>query len=374
MRLAVGDVVPADVRLLHIESLECDEAVLTGESLPTEKRSDPIASSESSLDLASCAFMGTVVREGSGLGVIVCTGGRTEFGAIALKLGERQPQTAFQLGLRDFSLLLVRVTAVLAGSILVINIVIGRSLLGSLLFALAIAVGLTPQLLPAIVTISLSTGAKRLAERKVVVKRLVSIEDLGNIVVLFTDKTGTLTEGHITFGSALDAGGRSSEAVLRAGLLCNDATLSKGRVVGGNQLDQALWEAPGAGGAGVEGARRLAALPFDYQRRLASVLVEGAAGERQIIVKGAPETVLARCTGVLPGAARGARPAVRGRQPCDRRRHVSCRRRPHNPERRRRAQLGPRGLPHLPRSPEGRRPRRTRSTETSRRAGEGHHR
>ena len=298
VRVAVGDVVPADVRLLHVEGLECDEAVLTGESLPAEKRCDPVTSPESSLDLASCAFMGTVVREGSGIGVIVCTGGRTEFGAIALQLGERQPQTAFQLGLRDFSLLLVRVTAVLAGSILVLNIAIGRSLLGSLLFALAIAVGLTPQLLPAIVTISLSTGAKRLAERKVVVKRLVSIEDLGNIVVLFTDKTGTLTEGQITFGGALDAVGGPSEAVLRAGLLCNDATLSKGRVIGGNQLDQALWETPGAGATGVEGARRLAALPFDYQRRLASVLVEGADDERQIIVKGAPETVLARCTGV----------------------------------------------------------------------------
>jgi Mg2+-importing ATPase len=107
--------------------------------------------------------MGTVVREGSGLGVVVATGGRTAFGAIALQLGERQPQTAFQLGLRAFSLLLVRVTAVLAGSILVINVVLGRSLLGSVLFALAIAVGLTPQLLPAIVTISLSTGAQRLA-------------------------------------------------------------------------------------------------------------------------------------------------------------------------------------------------------------------
>jgi P-type Mg2+ transporter len=302
VRLSVGDVVPADVRLLHVEGLECDEAVLTGESLPAEKSSDPITAPESSLDLASCAFMGTVVREGSGMGVVVSTGGRTEFGAIALRLGERQPQTAFQLGLRDFSLLLVRVTAVLAGSILVLNVVIGRSLLESLLFALAIAVGLTPQLLPAIVTISLSTGAKRLAERKVVVKRLVSIEDLGNIVVLFTDKTGTLTEGTITFGAALDAAGQPSDAVLRAGLLCNDATLSNGHVVGGNQLDQALWEAPGAHGAGVEGARRLAALPFDYQRRLASVLIEGAGGERQILVKGAPETVLARCTGVLPGA------------------------------------------------------------------------
>ena len=301
VRLAVGDIVPADLRLLRADGLECDEAVLTGESIPAEKRSDPITAPESSLDLASCAFMGTVVREGSGLGVVVCTGGRTEFGAIALQLGERQPQTAFQLGLRDFSLLLVRVTVVLAGSILVINVVLGRSLLASVLFALAIAVGLTPQLLPAIVTISLSTGAKRLAERKVVVKRLVSIEDLGNIVVLFTDKTGTLTEGHITFAAALDADGRPSDAVLRAGLLCNDATLSDGHVIGGNQLDQALWDAPGARATGVDNTRRLAALSFDYQRRLASVLVEQDGG-RQVIVKGAPETVLARCANVAPGA------------------------------------------------------------------------
>jgi Mg2+-importing ATPase len=302
VRLAVGDVVPADLRLLHADGLECDEAVLTGESLPAEKRSDPITAPESSLDLASCAFMGTVVREGSGLGVVVRTGGRTEFGAIALQLGERQPQTAFQLGLRNFSLLLVRVTAVLAGSILAINVVLGRSLLGSVLFALAIAVGLTPQLLPAIVTITLSTGAKRLAEHSVVVKRLVSIEDLGNIVVLFTDKTGTLTEGSITFAAALDAAGQPSDAVLRAGLLCNDATFSDGRVIGGNQLDQALWQAPGARSAGAEHARRLADRPFDYQRRLASVLVEGAGGERQVIVKGAPETVLARCASLLPRA------------------------------------------------------------------------
>jgi P-type Mg2+ transporter len=299
VRLAVGDVVPADLRLLEADGLECDESVLTGESLPTQKRSDPITAPESSLDLASCAFMGTVVREGSGLGVIVCTGARTEFGAIALRLGERQPQTAFQLGLRDFSLLLVRVTAVLAGSILVINVVVGHSLLESVLFALAIAVGLTPQLLPAIVTISLSTGAKRLAEHAVVVKRLVSIEDLGNIVVLFTDKTGTLTEGTITFAASLDADGRPSDAVLRAGLLCNDATFSKGHVVGGNQLDRALWTAPGASAAG---ATRLASRPFDYQRRLASVLVEGTDGERQVIVKGAPETVLSRCLLVPPQA------------------------------------------------------------------------
>jgi Mg2+-importing ATPase len=301
VRLAVGDVVPADLRLLQADGLECDEALLTGESLPAEKHSDPVRAPESSLDLPACAFMGTVVRQGTGLGVVVSTGGQTEFGAIALKLGERQPQTAFQLGLRDFSLLLVRVTVVLAGSILVINVVLGRSLLGSVLFALAIAVGLTPQLLPAIVTISLSTGAKRLAASKVVVKRLVSIEDLGNIAVLFTDKTGTLTEGRITFAAALDPDGGSSTAVLRAGLLCNDATVSNGQVIGGNQLDQALWQAPDAHLSGAEGARRVATLPFDYQRRLASVLVEHG-GQREVIVKGAPETVLARCTSVVPAA------------------------------------------------------------------------
>jgi P-type Mg2+ transporter len=302
VRLAVGDVVPADLRLLHAEGLECDEAMLTGESLPTEKDADPISAPESALALASCAFMGTVVREGSGLGVVVRTGGHTEFGAIALQLGERQPQTAFQLGLRDFSLLLVRVTAALAVSILVINVALGRSLLASVLFALAIAVGLTPQLLPAIVTISLSTGAKRLAQRKVVVKRLVSIEDLGNIVVLFTDKTGTLTEGSITFAAAIGGDGAASDGVLNAGLLCADASFADGRVIGGNQLDQALWKAPGAAGVLEGDARRLASCPFDYQRRLASVLVETAGGDRRIIVKGAPELVLSRCTCVDPEA------------------------------------------------------------------------
>jgi P-type Mg2+ transporter len=302
VRLAVGDVVPADLRLLQADGLECDEAMLTGESLPAEKSSDPVRTPESSLDLPSCAFMGTVVREGSGLGVVVSTGARTEFGAIALQLGERQPQTAFQLGLRDFSLLLVRVTVVLAGSILLINVLVGRSLLGSVLFALAIAVGLTPQLLPAIVTISLSTGAKRLAERSVLVKRLVSIEDLGNIVVLFTDKTGTLTEGAITYAAALDDEGKASDTVLRAGLLCNEATRSGSDLVGGNQLDRALWSAPRADELDVEDFKRLAAHPFDYQRRLASVLVEDAVGERQVIVKGAPEIVLSRCAGVVASA------------------------------------------------------------------------
>jgi Mg2+-importing ATPase len=302
VRLDVGDVVPADLRLLEVNGLECDEAVLTGEATPAEKSPAPAGAGESPLDLPSCAFMGTVVRNGTGRGVVVQTGARTAFGRIALRLGEAQEQTAFQLGLRDFSVLLVQVTAALTVSIFAVNTALRRPLLDSALFALAIAVGLTPQLLPAIVTISLSTGARRLARKSVIVKRLVAIEDLGNIEVLFTDKTGTLTEGQITFSAALDLTGLPSDNVLLLGLLCNSAVVEGGVAVGGNPLDRALWEAPGAAAAAVARYRRLAEAPFDYSRRLMSVLVKDEDGRRLMITKGAPESVLARCRDVPASA------------------------------------------------------------------------
>jgi len=300
--LSLGDVVPADVRLLEADGLECDEAVLTGEALGQDKQAGPIAARDSPLDLPPCAFMGTVVRGGAGTGVVVRTGGLTAFGAIALRLGDRQPETAFQRGLRDFSLLLVRVTTLLATSILVINIALGRSILESTLFALAIAVGLTPQLLPAIVTISLSSGAHNLARQSVVVKRLVSIEDLGNIEVLFTDKTGTLTTGEIAFAAALGLSGAADDGVLRAGVLCNEAKVADGRAIGGTLLDRALLDAAGAA-AGAD-ATRLAIRPFDHQRRLSSVLVAEAGAAPRVIVKGAPEIVLERCASPPPSAQR----------------------------------------------------------------------
>ena len=302
VQLSVGDVVPADLRLLRADGLECDESVLTGESLPVEKQVEAVGPPESPLALPSCAFMGTVVRNGSGVGIVAQTGAGTAFGQIAVRLGERQPQTAFQLGLRKFSIMLVCVTAILAGTILVLNLVLGHGALDSILFALAIAVGLTPQLLPAIVTVSLSTGARRLAQRKVVVKRLVAIEDLGNVDVFFTDKTGTLTEGQITLSSALDTAGQKSDEVLREGLLCNEAMLSDGRLVGGNPLDRALWASPDATRLTSARSERLDLLPFDYERRLCSVLVQEDGGERRVIVKGAPEAVLARTKNVAPGA------------------------------------------------------------------------
>ena len=289
VHLGVGDVVPADLRLLEVHELECDESVLTGESQVAAKTADAHPPGESSLDLPSCAFMGTIVRDGDGRGLVVRTGSRTAFGAIALRLGERQAQTSFQQGLQTFSRLLATVTALLAGSIFIINAALGRSLLQSALFALAIAVGLTPQLLPAIVTVSLATGARRLARRQVIVKRLVCIEDLGNVQVLFTDKTGTLTEGHISFTQPLDWRGKPDDHVHALGLACSDKT--------GNELDRALYAAPLAAQDDKLGWPTLDRLPFDHERQLASVLVDAPQG-RLLIAKGAPEGVLARCTDV----------------------------------------------------------------------------
>ncbi len=299
VHLEVGDVVPADLRLLDCAGLECDESVLTGESMPAEKSAEPVRGGHGPLELSSCALMGTVVRAGTASAVVVGTGGNTTFGEIALRLGERPAETAFQQGLRDFSMMLVRVTIALAVSILVINTALHRSFLESLLFALAIAVGLTPQLLPAIVTISLSAGARRMAKRSAVVKRLVSIEDLGNVQVLFTDKTGTLTEGRITFAGAVDASGAPSDDVLRLGLLCNQSGPRDAAAATGNALDRALWQSSRAGPATTAGWRRIAVAPFDYERRLMSVLAETEdRRSRLVVTKGAPEAVLARCAGV----------------------------------------------------------------------------
>ncbi len=301
VRLQVGDIVPADLRLLEVHGLECDEAVLTGESVPAAKTALPVTAADSPLELASCAFTGTVVAAGSGLGLVVVTGPATAFGRIAGALGRSAGETGFQQGLRGFSGLLVRVTLILAASIFVIDALLRRPLLDSALFSLAIAVGLTPQLLPAIVSVSLSYGAERLARRSVLVKRLVSIEDLGNVEVLFTDKTGTLTEGRLTLSAALDPAGRPSRRPLALGLACNAAVVDRGRVVGGNPLDRALWEVAGAAEL-VEGVRRLDEAPFDHERRLMSVLVEWPEEGRLLVTKGAPEAIADRCTSMSHAA------------------------------------------------------------------------
>jgi len=305
--LQLGEVVSADLRLLAAAGLECEESVLTGESLPADKSTDPVPDGTPLAELSCCALMGTVVHAGSGTGVVVATGGRAEFGRIALGLGERQPETEFQIGLRKFSMLLVQVAGVLTTAIFVINVVLHRPVIDALLFSLAIAVGISPQLLPAVVSTSLAAGSRQLARRKVLVKRLVCIEDLGDIEVLFTDKTGTLTEGSLHFMRSSGPDGGPDEEPLLLGLLCNEAVVEDGHAAGGNALDVALWDSPAAARekAALARYRRIATLPFDHDRRAVSVLVEDDTGSRTIITKGAPEGMLERCADV-PAAARPA--------------------------------------------------------------------
>ncbi len=219
--ISIGNIVPADMRLLEVDSLECDEGVLTGESLPVAKTAD-VQPGAAGVDLASCAFMGTIVHAGAARGVVVATGAATAFGGIASGLAERATASAFQQGLSRFSSLLVRVAGALTITIFVFNVAFHKPILDALLFSLAIAVGITPELMPAIVTVGLSSGSRALARKKVLVKRLVAIEDLGNIEILFTDKTGTLTEGTITFDRSLAADGQALNAPLLFGLICNE--------------------------------------------------------------------------------------------------------------------------------------------------------
>ena len=298
VHLGLGAIIPADIRLLTSKDLLCDESILTGESLPASKDPAQVPAATVLAELASCVFMGTVIQSGSCTGVVVATGGHAEFGRIALGLGERQPQTQFQLGLRKFSFLLLQVAVALTSLIFIANLLLQRPLIESLLFSLAIAVGITPQLLPAIVSSSLATGTRQLARRKVLVKRLVCIEDLGDMDILVTDKTGTLTEGKISFTSALPAVPEMSEGeLLTLGLLATETDYSeaRGSSVGQNPLDAALWESRDA--AAFEPARyeRLDVIGFDHLRRRTSVLVREAEGPARMVTKGSPEDVLALC-------------------------------------------------------------------------------
>ena len=271
--LEPGDIVPADLELSEAKALTVDESTLTGEAFPAEKQEGDGVSS------------GTVVRTGTGAGIATATGGATRLGKIAGALGAAAPTTAFQKGLNSFARLLWYVTASLTIFIFVANALLGRPLLESLLFSLAIAVGLTPQLLPAIVTVSLSTGARRMAEQSVLVRRLVSIEDLGDTEILFTDKTGTLTSGEIVLEEVVGPDGAPAPSVLL------DAALAS---TGRGPLDAAVLAEAG----GPPPGRIVLDVPFDYERRSSTVVVEAADGSRRLLCKGAPEELLARCAGV----------------------------------------------------------------------------
>ncbi len=280
IQLRLGEIVPADVRLVAVNSLACEESVLTGESMPVDKDVAVTPEGTPLGDLTGCALMGTVVHAGSAVGVVVATGARTEFGKIAAGLSTHQLETEFQVGLRRFSMLLVYVAGSLTTSIFVLNVALHKPIMDALLFSLAIAVGITPQLLPAVVSTSLASGSRRMSRRKVLVKRLVCIEDLGNVDVLFTDKTGTLTLGRIDYMRAVPAEGTDAGSVLRSGLLCTETSNYGDRAVGGNPLDQALWESPASAAhrAALDEVERVSVLPFDHDRLMVSVLVRDRQG------------------------------------------------------------------------------------------------
>jgi P-type Mg2+ transporter len=286
VELIAGDLVPADARLLEGRDLFVNEALLTGEPYPAEKHaSDAVSAAVSPMAAQNTVFAGTSVISGTATALICRTGHATILGSLAAHLAEKPPATEFAVGIRRFGLMIVRLTMLLVLFVLVVNVVFERPLLESLMFALALAVGLTPEMLPMIVTVTLSRAAIQLAKRQVIVKRLAAIHDIGAMDVLCTDKTGTLTEARIALVRAIDGeGANSAHAFTLAYVNSSFETGMK------SPLDEAILT---CGGCEISAWTKLDEVPFDFERRRVSILAEHA-GERQLIVKGAPEDVLHR--------------------------------------------------------------------------------
>lgn len=288
--LSAGSLIPADGVVLEAKDLFVNQAVLTGETFPVKKNAVPVAEKAGLAERANCVYMGTNVRSGTAKVLIVRTGKASVFGQIAGKLALRPPMTEFERGIQRFGYLLTRIMLTMVVMVLAINIFMDKPPIASLLFALALAVGLTPELLPAIISITLSHGAKRMAKLGVIVRRLNSIENLGSMDVLCTDKTGTLTVGVVELGSAVDPLGQDSVEVLRlAGI---NAQLQSGLV---NPLDEALRAAAKRAGLDYSATQKIDEVPYDFVRKCLSVVAADASGSRRLIIKGALDNILALC-------------------------------------------------------------------------------
>lgn len=286
--VAAGDVVPGDARLLAAKDLYVNQASLTGESFPAAKRAADGAQEAGALpDMDYALFMGSNVTSGMGRALVVATGRETEIGRIAHTLATMAPETEFQRGIRDFSLMLMRIIIVLVLAIFFINAFLKHNLFEAFLFAVAISVGITPELLPMIMTINLANGAVAMSHRGVIVKWLAAIQNFGSMDVLCSDKTGTLTEGEMRLVAWQGPDGRESGPVFLHAYL--NSTLQSGLK---NPLDMTVAAAPPPDGA--QDYAKADEVPFDFVRRMLSVVVERA-GERTLITKGAPESVLPRC-------------------------------------------------------------------------------
>ena len=284
--LNAGDSVPGDCLVLEAKDLALDEATLTGETYPVSKMPGVLAADTALLRRSNSLFMGTHVVSGTGTALIVRTGRQTEFGKIAERLALRPPETAFQHGIRRFGALLMEFTLILVLTIFAINSFAHRPVLESFLFALALAVGLTPQLLPAIVSITLAQGARRMAAQRVIVKRLEAMENFGGMTVLCCDKTGTLTQGRVQVRAIVGLDGRESAKTALYALL--NATLQSGYT---NPIDEAIKSYRALA---LEGFTKVDEVPYDFGRKRLSVLVRTDRGQI-LITKGAVTHVLAVC-------------------------------------------------------------------------------
>lgn len=286
IRLSAGDLVPADARLVDARDLHVQQAALTGESLPAEKSSTRDALTSSGPDSPALVFLGTSIVSGTATAIVFAAGRDTAYGDIIERLAARPEETELERSTRRFGVLILETVMFLVFFILVVNVTLGRDALESLLFSVALAVGLTPELLPMIVTVTLAQGAVRMARDKVIVKHLASIHILGSIDVLCCDKTGTLTAGSVSLDAALGPFGAPDERALCLGAV--NARLESGIK---SPLDAAILAQPPPG---TDRFSKTDELPFDFERRRLSVVVEHD-DERLMITKGAPESVLDVC-------------------------------------------------------------------------------
>ncbi|MCX8153000.1 MAG: magnesium-translocating P-type ATPase [Candidatus Bathyarchaeota archaeon] len=281
--LSAGDIVPADARVLVAKDLFLNQSALTGESFPVEKTPAPLKTRGTSItEWNNCLFMGTSVVSGTATAVVLKTGSLTEYGRIAKKLIEKEPETEFEKGLRGFGFLIMQATFLLVMLVFLINALYKRDVLESLLFAVALAVGLTPELLPMILSVNLSKGALAMSKKGVIVKRLSAIENFGSMDVLCTDKTGTLTENKIKLVLHVDADGNNDEKVLLYSFL--NSFYQTGLK---SPLDEAILDHKHVA---VVGYQKIDEVPFDFVRRRVSVVVEYER-QRFLITKGAPEEI-----------------------------------------------------------------------------------
>jgi P-type Mg2+ transporter len=293
VKLSAGDMIPGDVRLLSAKDLFVIQATLTGESMPVEKTDAPDRRQNlSNIERSNLCFLGTSVESGSALAIIVATGAQTYFGKMARSLAGRQVETAFDRGVKKFTWLMIRFMLVMVPLVFLINGFTKHDWHEAFFFSLAVAVGLTPEMLPMIVSVCLSKGALAMSKKKVIVKRLNSIQNFGAMDVLCTDKTGTLTMDHVILELYCDVFKSESQAVLQdAYLISHFQTGLK------NILDRAVLHHQELHGAlALDKYVKLDEIPFDFTRRMMSVVVEGPGGERQLLTKGAPEAVFSRCT------------------------------------------------------------------------------